>query len=762
MMNTCMLINKNDEEYDFFREARYYRRLGLSVIPLWIDPPEYLRAKEEQTGKLPAVKWSEFQERTATDLELSTWFNIEDHNIGIVTGDLSGVVVLDIDSEEAYKLALTKGLPDTPTVKTGRGYHLYFKYKEGIRNFQKRGDLPGIDLRGEGGYVVAPPSIHYGGSRYQWVRGKEIEELEFAELPEWVLAKTPEERKPVVDLLPGVSAGERNDALTRIVGSLVKNSTHDEVVRIALEWNQRCNPPDDEQQVLRTVKSIWEREYAGLPEDIGPADWEDPILFEAEPLPHLSADVAPSYLGEYAGAISRAIQAPEGMAVMLGLSAIATAVQKKIVVSPYRDGDYIEPANIWTVVVADPSERKSPVLREMMDPLVKWETERRVRLQEERVRAETERDVIESRLKKLKSDAANAETAEARERIATQINELKASIPEEVRFPVLWTGNVTTERLEQLMVDNEEKMSVMTDEGGIFEVMAGLYTNGRVSLDIFMQGYSGNPTRADRASRSAHMENPLLTLGLAIQPKVLQDLSRGSKRVFRGNGLLARFLYYQCESQRGRRLFANQQSVSPEVRTRYAAGLRRLLDISLEYDDSGKIAPRKLYLDDEARTLWVGFHDEVESKMAPSGEFESISDWAGKLAGNTLRVAALFHAIEHGVSTRGINRDTTERAINLMRALIPHAKSALNTTCTSDLARDAEGVYEWILRKNCSEFTKRECHRDMQSRFRTVKDLDPVLSELVSRNVIRLKVFSKSNGRPSSIYDVNPALWIYE
>lgn len=761
-MNSPMLIT-NNKKYNMFNEAEHYvKSYNFSVIPLIVEQPEGREISEGQLGKVPAIHaWKKYQTERATIIELSQWFFAEDHNIGIVTGALSGIVVLDIDSDEAYKIALKKGLPETPTVKTGRGYHMYYKFKDGVRNFQKRADLPGIDLRGEGGYVVAPPSIHFmSGTRYLWEIGKGLEDLELAELPDWVLAKAPEEKKPLLELVKGVSKGNRNESLARLAGNWVKTMTLDEVEHIALEWNSKCEPPDSAQQVLRTVKSIWDNEHAGLPDNPGAIIWDEPVLFGNVELPKMSSDLLPSYLGEFAGAVSRQVQAPEGMASLLGLSAVATALQKKVIVSPDEHSDYVEPVNVWTVVVADPSERKSPVLREMMSPVVEWEIEQGDLLKDEKTRVDTERAIAENRIKKLHSDAGKAETPEERVPIATEIKELKDNMPDEVRFPVMWTGNVTTERLEQLMVDHEEKMSVITDEGGIFEIMGGLYNNGKVNLDIFMQGYSGNPTRTDRAGRSAHMKNPLLTLGLAIQPKVLGDLSSGSKRVFRGNGLLSRFLYYKCETHRGQRLYANQQPITPEVRRRYSFGIKALLDIPLENDEFDNAVPTRLHLDDDARDLWIEFSDGIERSLAHGAELDEVADWGGKLAGNTLRVAGLFHVVEHGVDTRAINRETVDRAIQLMKVLIPHAMFALNATTTSGLAKDAEHVYRWLLKHEKREFTTRGCQRDMQSRFPAVKELEPVLSELVARNIIRPVANLKSMGRPSSNYEANPAVFI--
>lgn len=158
-------MNKNQ----LTKVAREYVAAGISVIPLH-GPDEPKGAPIEKRGKRPAIDaWKEFQTRYATDEELVKWFSDGKRNIGIVTGKLSGLTVVDFDTAEAIELAKEKGFPKGPLVKTARGFHAYCRYEEGHRNFQKKAGLPGIDLRGEGGYVVAPPSIHATGKAYEWV-----------------------------------------------------------------------------------------------------------------------------------------------------------------------------------------------------------------------------------------------------------------------------------------------------------------------------------------------------------------------------------------------------------------------------------------------------------------------------------------------------------------------------------------------------------------------------------------------------------------
>jgi len=230
--------------------ALKYASLGFSVIPLITR------------GKKPAIKsWTEYQKRHATSNELEEWFgNGSKNNIGIVTGEISNIDVIDLDSQDAVQYAEDHNFPTTPSVKTGKGFHYYYKHKDGVRNFQKRDDLPGIDLRGEGGYVVAPPSIHASGQQYQWVDGKGIDDMPYGVLPDIVMAKTPQDKKPLKEIYKGSDEGSRNNDLTRLVGSWVsKGLTFEECFESACIWNDKNNSQLPEQEIATVIRSVLKR-----------------------------------------------------------------------------------------------------------------------------------------------------------------------------------------------------------------------------------------------------------------------------------------------------------------------------------------------------------------------------------------------------------------------------------------------------------------------------------------------------------------------
>ncbi len=157
---------------DIYEAAKYYVEHGFSVIPL------------KPRSKEPLIPWKEYQERLPTPEELKEWFegkDTNDVNVAIVTGRVSGnLVVLDFDSEDAFKRfyervkkaseILLRDLSNTWIVKTGKGFHVYFRLHSPDMVPRTRVRLAdGIDVKGEGGYVVAPPSVHPSGCRYSFI-----------------------------------------------------------------------------------------------------------------------------------------------------------------------------------------------------------------------------------------------------------------------------------------------------------------------------------------------------------------------------------------------------------------------------------------------------------------------------------------------------------------------------------------------------------------------------------------------------------------
>jgi hypothetical protein len=272
--------------------ARFLRAQGISTLP--VDHPSDSRARSpKNVGKVPAAHvlpngtWGQFQERLATDAELVDMFGGSTPvNVGIITGAISGLVVVDADSPAA-EAWVTDNLPRTPLqVRTGRGRQFYYAHplqpvRNKVRAKAPDGTSLDLDLRADGGYVLAPGSQHASGATYQrlgdWVSPDDLPVFD----PEWIdpppaataqdATTTTNAPAPRVDVHtdadhlrrrlaaymatvePAVE-GQGGDAHTyRVCCRLVRgfNLTIDEAIDALHEWNATCAPPWSDRE-LRT------------------------------------------------------------------------------------------------------------------------------------------------------------------------------------------------------------------------------------------------------------------------------------------------------------------------------------------------------------------------------------------------------------------------------------------------------------------------------------------------------------------------------
>lgn len=236
-----------------------YLRRGWAIVPI------------EARGKRPLVRWEEFQRRLPLPGEVAAWFRRwPNANIGIVTGKISGLAVVDVDprhgGDEALAALESECAPLAPTVEVrtgGGGRHLYFaSSSEQLRS--RVALAPGVDLRAEGGLVVAPPSIHASGGLYRWDLFHHPDESPLAPLPSWLghLVRSPSAGHAVAwwrrRVREPVPEGARNATLASLTGHLLWHGIDSEVaLELLLCWNRvRCEPPLSEEEVARTIDSI--------------------------------------------------------------------------------------------------------------------------------------------------------------------------------------------------------------------------------------------------------------------------------------------------------------------------------------------------------------------------------------------------------------------------------------------------------------------------------------------------------------------------
>jgi len=217
---------------------------------------------------------------TSTETIARWWGMWPDANIGLRTGRESGIVAIDVDprhggDDALHRLEREHGeLPATVTSMTGSGgLHLIYRHPgEPVKN--SAGDIaPGVDVRGEGGYIVAPPSSHASGRPYTWSVDGTPDEVELAELPDWLAQRLKQQQsngraRPLEEwrtlAARGAANGERNVRTAQLAGHLLARGVDPFVaLELLLAWDaQRNRPPLGGDVVVRTVRSIARAEAA--------------------------------------------------------------------------------------------------------------------------------------------------------------------------------------------------------------------------------------------------------------------------------------------------------------------------------------------------------------------------------------------------------------------------------------------------------------------------------------------------------------------
>lgn len=475
--------------------------------------------------------------------------------------------------------------------------------------------------------------------------------------------------------------------------------------------------------------------------------WPELLPFDALELPEFPTYALPEVLRNWVEAESHATQTPADLAALLGLTVYSALLARRVEVEP-RPG-FREPVNLYCAVLLEPGNRKSAVFADATRPLRELEAEAIEDARPAIARALSDRRQREARLKKLEKIAAEKggdEGAAAR----TEAGDIAAQLAEEPEpvLPQLMVDDTTPEKVAITLQEQGGRIASLSPEGGVFDLMAGRYSkNGAANFDVYLKGHAGDDLIQGRVSRkSVQVSRPAITSGYAIQPQVIQGLA--TNPAFRGRGLLARFLYAFPLSRIGRRKIA-PEPVSASVREAYRQSVRNLADVKEEFT---------LQLTTSAATALHEWETEVETMLRDGAQMELIRDWGSKLVGATLRMAAIMHCVEHGISGC-INENTLTAAVVIARSLIPHAEAVLSFMVATDGADDdAQYVLHWIENERLTEFCKRDAYQHGRRRFPKADDLNPALAELVRRGYIRQRL-TTSNGPgrpPSPEYEVNP------
>lgn len=257
----------------------YVEERGWYVLPLtWIENGACSCGKAtcESPGKHPLAHLVPHGVRDASnnvDQIQAWWFDTPTANIGIATGPLSKISVVDVDPRNGgWESLPALNLPETATAQTGsKGLHYYYRCEQTFRN---RTLAKGIDFKSDGGYVVAPPSNHLEGT-YQWI----IDQPVLTELPDFLARESsgkievrddgsyhvePDQKEHIAALIrDGVDQGGRHNALISLVGHLANIWPKPPAMEFLDLWNEaRCRPPLPTAELIKHIEDGYSRWYS--------------------------------------------------------------------------------------------------------------------------------------------------------------------------------------------------------------------------------------------------------------------------------------------------------------------------------------------------------------------------------------------------------------------------------------------------------------------------------------------------------------------
>ena len=605
--------------------ARSYVARGWSVLPVGRPTASQLASPDDpasQGWKKPLVSWKDFQTRLPTDAELVSWFKSGKNNIAIVTGAISGLSAIDLDGQDAIELAEKFGIPmNAPKVRTGKGFHIYCQYQAGQKNFQKRDDLKNIDFRAEGGYILAPPSLHARGHNYEWIVAPESY---FPPVPEWVLKPSLKDPSSVKSKSQEkVNTGNRNMSLASEIGNFLRNTPEAnelDAIKYANSWNSvNCLPPLGNQEVERTAKSIFrtaKKDQGSTTERIEPlpllriTEKNDPFPFEKLP-PTILAAVK---------RVVEVVQAPLALVCQSFLAAVTLAVQP--LVDVVIDGR-ISPVSNNFIALGVSGERKTTVDRIAIGP----------------IQARQKQQTMSFFANKQKFDAEHAAWESQRKNAFKEsepemIESLLSRAGEEPRHiqPCHIFSEPSFQGIERAFAEGRYSLGLFSDEGGKF---LGGYAMSKEQMKNTISGLSklwdGDPLdRARGGDGLSFHYGRRFSVHLMLQPVLAGPLFGNS--IITGQGFLSRCLCSWPESTIGSRKYKEVDLSIDDAILAYNSAMNALLDIPAPmcaHVDMG-LSPLPLSLTTSAKAAWLRFLENVEAGLKEGGDLFPITDGIAK------------------------------------------------------------------------------------------------------------------------------------
>ena len=459
-------------------------------------------------------------------------------------------------------------------------------------------------------------------------------------------------------------------------------------------------------------------------------------------------DTLPAVLQDIVRELAEETQTPPDLAGLLSIAMVATAAggRVELQVKP----NWTEPTCLWVAVSLPPGARKTPVLKRLQKPLSDYETRVNPAIKRRASEARARRSLLERR-KKIAEQAVIQEGASDAEllQLATQLDEF--DVPQPLK---LFVNDCTPEKMAHLLAEQKGRLAWISDEGGIFETIAGRYSKRVPNIDVFNKAHDRSPVRVARQSQEdVQIDSPALTMALAIQPSVLNDMQ--NTPAFKGRGLLDRFFYAVPRVVRKPRE-VNPPTMNAETEARYNRVIQTILDKGETLQ-----APWRMELDKAAMERLDELREELERELI--GNLEPVAEWANKLAGRLARIAGLFALVRVADATQNlatvVTKEDLEMAWGLKPYLCDHALHAFEAMSADLVVSKAKALLRKVTSIPSPEFSARDLFQKVrgQQAFKKMDDLWPALKVLEEHGYIQRRDRKEgTRGRPSTVYVKHP------
>ncbi len=497
------------------------------------------------------------------------------------------------------------------------------------------------------------------------------------------------------------------------------------------------------------------------------------IPLESEPIPPMPLDGVPRVIRDHVEAVAEAVQVPTDLVLLVDLGALAVACQGLATVQ--LSEQHREQLSLYTLTVLPSGERKSATISEAVGPLQVYERAWRDRTRVAVATAQANLRALEKRQAKAEATLASADDPDKRAKAKRDLAEIIAEIDKADRGtqPRLLIDDTTPEAMSRILTDHG-RIGVVSAEGGLFDTLAGRYSDGLANLDVVLKTYDAEDVRVDRIGRDPiEIDEPHLSIALSVQPHVVERAARN--RALMERGLIPRFLVSAPHSLLGTRM-VGAKPIPAAVRKGWAGALADLLQIagtsvpfvhpvrgqfSREREGRHTLKPSPMAL-----SAWQAFYEEIEVGLKPgTGIYANMTATGGKAAGLAARVAAILHLAEHRAPGLDMEIEpvTIMAATGIVRTHLQHAGRLLHGGADSQTLQDARAIMAWVMQHRVGSFSARDAldgTRRKSGGPDRMSRINPALALLDERGWIRpFRIDPPTVGRPPSpVFEINPAV----